>query len=309
MSVGPGAHASWNPALTRIQPHVDLVVVEVGTRHQDCRYRSEVVWMGVLGIQPLLQAGIVLLESVAVHRIVQEEREVGVEVEEGTGQEAVRFEGVSIRSQLAVVYRRRPELDPAAVAWIDKAKTVQHAFVDKIEWNLAAGIEIVPSKQEPKPNLLILTERFRVVRVEVVPAIAARTLERPICVGAFVGHVSVNVFDIGAVGKESTARIEVAALKPQSEPIRQRFPLANMNHAKAAEIAVLGTERAVDDRDILNQFRAECLEGAKVALSVALGSLILLYVIDQDLETAVYAAVVEVETRSEERRVGKGGRS
>ena len=69
-----------------------------------------------------------------------------------------------------------------------------------------------------------------------------------------------------------------------------------MHHAKAAEVAVFGAERPVDDRDILNQLRAERFQRAQITLAVSLRALVLLDIVDQDLQAAVHAAVIEIET-------------
>ncbi len=68
-----------------------------------------------------------------------------------------------------------------------------------------------------------------------------------------------------------------------------------MNHAKAAEIAVLGAKRAIDYIRFLNQFRAERLQRAQISLSVALRALIQLHIVNQHFQAAVHAAVIEIE--------------
>src|SRR5437879_1956024 len=100
---------------------------------------------------------------------------------------------------------------------------------------------------------------------------------------------------VRTVGEESPPRVEIAALQPDGVLLRQGFPLANVNHSQTAEVAVLSAERSVDDRDVLDQLRAESFQGAQVALSMALRSLILLNVVHQDLETAVHASVIQIE--------------
>ena len=71
-----------------------------------------------------------------------------------------------------------------------------------------------------------------------------------------------------------------------------------MHDAEAAEIAILRAERAVDDRDVLDQFRAERLQSAEIALAVALRALILLHVVDQHFQAAIDSAVVEIEAEA-----------
>ena len=71
-----------------------------------------------------------------------------------------------------------------------------------------------------------------------------------------------------------------------------------MDDAKGGKIAVLRAERAVDDIDVIHQFRAEGFQPAEIALSVGLRRLILRNVIDQNFEASVEAAVIEVEAES-----------
>ena len=82
--------------------------------------------------------------------------------------------------------------------------------------------------------------------------------------------------------------------------IRQGFPLANVDHAQPAEIAVLGTERTVDDGHVFDQLWTEGFQSADVALAVTLGALVLLDVVEHDFETAVDAAMIEIETKATE---------
>ena len=97
VGVGARGDAGGHAAVARIEPDVDLVVVEVGAaRSERPRRGPELVRMRVLRVQPLLQARIVLLEGVAVHRIVQEEGEVGVEIEQRARDEAIGLERVAV---------------------------------------------------------------------------------------------------------------------------------------------------------------------------------------------------------------------
>src|SRR6266851_3428104 len=70
------------------------------------------------------------------------------------------------------------------------------------------------------------------------------------------------------------------------------------DHAQAAEIPVLRAKRAVGDRDIFDQFWAERLQRAQVALPMALRSLVLLDPVKHHLQTAVDPAVIQVEPES-----------
>ena len=110
--------------------------------------------MHVLRIAAFLQPGIMLLEGVAVHRIVQKESEVRVQIEQRPAEKAIRLECVAIRPSFAVVARERAELDASAVGGIDVAEAVEQAGVHQIERNLAGRIEIVPPEDEAEPELL-----------------------------------------------------------------------------------------------------------------------------------------------------------
>ena len=71
-----------------------------------------------------------------------------------------------------------------------------------------------------------------------------------------------------------------------------------MDDAEAAEITVFGTEGAIDHGDFLDEFGAHGLESTEVALAVALGALILLDSIEEDLEASVDSAVIEIEAEA-----------
>ncbi len=190
------------------------------------------------------------------------------------------------------------EFDAAAVGRIDVAEAVEQAGVHQVQRNLAGGIEIVAAEDEAEAELLAVVQRAGVVGVDVVAAIAAGTLKRPVGVGAFVGDVGVDVLRVGAEGEEAAAGVEIAALQAHRELLGQGFALADVHHAQAAEIAILRAEGAVDDGDVLDQFRAERLQRAEVALAVALRALILLDVVHQHLQPAVDAAVIEIEAEA-----------
>src|SRR5437879_6365853 len=76
------------------------------------------------------------------------------------------------------------------------------------------------------------------------------------------------------------------------------MPPADVHHAQTAEITVLRAERAIDDRDFLDEFRTECLQRPQIPLPMSLGSLILLDVIQEHLQPTFYAAVIEIEAEA-----------
>src|SRR5262249_44536424 len=67
---------------------------------------------------------------------------------------------------------------------------------------------------------------------------------------------------------------------------------------EAAEVAILRAERAVNDRDIVNQLGTQRFERTQVSLPVTLRALILLHAVDEYLQSAIHAAVIEVETEA-----------
>ena len=71
-----------------------------------------------------------------------------------------------------------------------------------------------------------------------------------------------------------------------------------MHYSEAGKISILGTERAVENVDVIDQFRSQSFQCAQVALAVPLGGLILLHVIDQNFQPAVHSAVIEIETEA-----------
>ena len=70
-----------------------------------------------------------------------------------------------------------------------------------------------------------------------------------------------------------------------------------MHHAEPAEVAVFRAEGPVDNAHLLHQLRSQALQRAEIPLAVRLRALILLDVVDKDLEAAVDAAMIEIETK------------
>src|SRR5262249_36629043 len=80
--------------------------------------------------------------------------------------------------------------------------------------------------------------------------------------------------------------------------MRKRFFEPDVHDAEPRKVAVLGREGAVQDLDVLDQLRRERLQRAQVALAVSLGRLVLVDVVDEHLETARDAAVIQVEAEA-----------
>jgi hypothetical protein len=122
---------------------------------------------------------------------------------------------------------------------------------------LAGRVEIVAAEEEAEAEFLRVVEGLCIVAVYVVAAIAERALERAIGIGAFVSQIGVDVLRGRAPGEEPAAGVEVAALQTRGELIGQRFALADVDDAEAAEVAIFRAEGAVDDGDVLDEFGAE----------------------------------------------------
>src|SRR4051794_30961777 len=71
-----------------------------------------------------------------------------------------------------------------------------------------------------------------------------------------------------------------------------------MDHAEAAEVAILRAEWPIDNRYLFDQLRTERFERSQIALAVALRTLVLLNVVHQHLQPAVDPTVVQVEPKS-----------
>ena len=71
-----------------------------------------------------------------------------------------------------------------------------------------------------------------------------------------------------------------------------------MNDAETREVTVLRAERTVQDFDIADQLRAEALQLSEISLTVTLSALVLLHIVYQDLQPSVYAAVIQVVTKT-----------
>src|SRR5262249_19877071 len=146
--------------------------------------------------------------------------------------------------------------------------------VHQVQRQLTRRVEIISANHHAEAQLLVFAKSGGVVGVEIVATVTSRILERAVGVRPLIGYVSIYALRIGAIREKSSSCIEVCDLEPQRELVRQRFTLADVDHAQSAEIPVLGAEGPVDDLDVLNQLRAERLERTQVALAVTLRTLI-----------------------------------
>ena len=252
----------------------------------------------VLRVEAFLQPRIVLLEGVAVHRIVQEEREVGVQVEQRPPHESVHFEDTPSVALLAVIDAGGARAHAPAARRIDVSEAVHAPRLHLVQRNLAGRIEVVRPAVEFESDAAVFRSPLREVAGDVVAGVPQRAEERTVGVGALVGHERVGMLQVGTVAEERAHRAERAALNARRELVGHALAQADVHHSQSAEISVLRAERTVDDVDLFHQFRAEALQRAQVALPVPLRRLVLLHVVHQHLEPAADAAVVEVETEA-----------
>src|SRR5262249_42574750 len=137
-----------------------------------------------------------------------------------------------------------------------------------------------------------------VVARDVIALVAEQVFERPVNPRAFIGDQRVAAFQVRTEGQESAKRAERPALETRRDLIRQGFLQSNVNDAEAGEISVLRAEGPVEDVHVLDEFWSERFQLAEIALPVPLRALVLLYVVYKNFQTAVDAAVIEVETEA-----------
>src|SRR5260370_18018984 len=152
--------AGWDAALARIQTYIDLVVVKMRCGHKQCRDALDLMRMRILRVRPFLKAGVVLLKSIAVHGIVEKVREVRVQVEQRSPEEAIHLERIAVGEGLAVVARKCSQLHAPAIGGVHVTKSIKQASAYKIEWNLPGRIEVVPAEDEAQAPLLDAAQRF-----------------------------------------------------------------------------------------------------------------------------------------------------
>ena len=132
--------------------------MKIDTGRERPRNPADFMRMSVLHVRAFLESGIVLPECITVHGVVEEIREVGVEIEKRPSQEAVDFQRVAIRKRLAVIAGERSKFHSAAVGRVHISKPIDHAGRDQIEQDLAGGIKVISPEDEPETDLLRVIE-------------------------------------------------------------------------------------------------------------------------------------------------------
>src|SRR5258708_8396732 len=96
MRIRARRNAGRDAARARIQAYIDLVVVKIHSGRKQCRDAPDLMRMRILRVSPFLKAGVMLLESIAMHGIVEKVREVRVQVEQRSPEEAIHVERIAV---------------------------------------------------------------------------------------------------------------------------------------------------------------------------------------------------------------------
>ena len=97
---------------------------------------EQLVGMQILGVHPLLQARIVLLDFVSIHTIIEEKSEVRIQIEQRASEKTIQFQDVAVRKFPLVVRSQRAQTDPSAIKRIDEAEAIQLAAGYKVQRDL-----------------------------------------------------------------------------------------------------------------------------------------------------------------------------
>lgn len=210
----------------------------------------------VLEIGALLEARVMLLHCVAVHRIVQEVNEVRIEIEQRARQERVGFPHRAVGLLLPDVTGHCAGADLAAFSWIEEAKTVQQPRIDSVERNLAGRVITVQPAVDLERHRAAFREPAQEIAAHVVAPISERLHKRPVGMRALVCQERIHLLPVRADGQKAALGVKRSSLHAGSQFIRERLAQADVDHAQSAEVTILGAERTVDNVGFLNQFRA-----------------------------------------------------
>src|SRR5262245_48065712 len=114
-----GCDAERSALLLGIQRDIDLILVKVCARGEQRRASQNPIGMEILSIRAFLIPRVVLLDAVAVDGIVEEEREIRVEIEKRPADEAVNLETVARCHAALVIDAGRSQADASSIAWVD----------------------------------------------------------------------------------------------------------------------------------------------------------------------------------------------
>src|SRR5262245_28307785 len=143
-----------------------------------------------------------LLNLIAVRFVVQEEREVGVEVEERTRDETVEFKDRTAARLFFEIGAEDPAAHTPAVVRVNEAETVEASRRDFVERNLARRDEIVAAQIEFEPERFGLAQVADVIAGDIVAFVIKRIDEGPVRARAFVCDDGLALLRVGAVAEE-----------------------------------------------------------------------------------------------------------
>src|SRR5262245_51566740 len=136
MRIGAGHDIQRNAVSLGIKSDIDLIVLEVCAGRELRGIPPKPVGMQILCVEPFLIPRIMLLNAVPVYGIIQEKREVGVEVKQRSTRKPIGFKTVSGLQSLPVIHTRGPKPNSAAIARVQISETGQVAGRDKIQRDL-----------------------------------------------------------------------------------------------------------------------------------------------------------------------------
>jgi hypothetical protein len=233
-----------------------------------------------------------LLELVAVHRIVQEEREVRVQVQ-------ARLDRVGIELETAVgqpafgLERQAVARGVAAVGRIDRAEAADQALIDRALRNLVGRVPVCRIRHRGERRTVAgLSDA--VAQHAVDPVKLFRVLPRAVVVRGLERVEQVAVSDAAAVGDERAA-VAMGAEGERCDAARQRVEQADVGRAGGREVALVGVVRALLVADPVDELGQQPVE-IGVAVAVRVRRHVDRHAGDEGREVG---AVVEVEAAQE----------
>src|SRR5712692_5107010 len=168
MRVGPCRDPLGIAADARVQAHIDLIVVKIATAGEQRLRRAKCMWTKILRVRALLQTRIMLLDRVAVHRIIQKKSEIGIEVEKRSADESIHLESIAASAVFAVVDGSRARANPPAVGWINEAESIQPARRYFVQGNLPGRVKTISRAIKAESDALLRRKSVGVVSGHVV---------------------------------------------------------------------------------------------------------------------------------------------
>src|SRR6266566_4469392 len=133
--------------------------------------------MQVLRIETFLQARIMLLDTISMDGVVQEQCKIRVEIEQRSTQKSIGLETVSGLHGFSVIQTGRSEAHAAAIVRVHVSKPGELPRRDKVQWNLSRRKEVVTAQIQLNAESFIVAQMPRVVTRNVVTLVTQRTAE------------------------------------------------------------------------------------------------------------------------------------